>query len=49
MTLTTNLVEILQWTMTKATERSTRDLDRVKCIKDEAGLVLVREAYIKLR
>ncbi|KAG5601748.1 hypothetical protein H5410_033118 [Solanum commersonii] len=35
--------------LTKARERKARDLDQVKCIKDEEGKVLVEETFIKKR
>jgi len=35
--------------LTKARERKARDLDQVKCIKDEEGNVLVEETSIKQR
>ena len=35
--------------LAKGRERKTRDLDQVKCIKDEEGRVLVQERDIKDR
>ncbi|KAG5571715.1 hypothetical protein H5410_061481 [Solanum commersonii] len=35
--------------LAKARERKARDLDQVKCIKDEEGKVLVEETFIKQR
>ncbi|KAG5573068.1 hypothetical protein H5410_062834 [Solanum commersonii] len=39
----------LKRALTKARERKARDLDQVKCIKDEEGKVLVEETSIKQR
>lgn len=35
--------------LTKCRERKTRDLDQVKCVKDEEGKVLVKEQDITYR
>ena len=41
--------EKLMFRLAKARERRTRDLDQVRCIKDEIGRVLVNEADIRVR